>query len=142
MYQMAYVSKACKAFTLDELTDLSVDAGMRNRKIDVTGMLVYHQGIFLQFLEGNEQVVQQLYQKITKDSRHTDCHVIYTNTANQRLFCNWFTHYLSFEYIKKITGAELAADIEELLAGLVDDEEQANRILNKFTSIVSSHQSD
>lgn len=142
MYQLAYISKANNEFTLDELTDLSIDAGMRNRQIDVTGMLVYHQGVFLQFLEGNEHTIGDLYQRIANDPRHSDCQIIYTNEATTRLFSNWFTHYLSFEYIKEITGEELAGDIAELLAGEVEDQEHVERVLNKFTSIVSSRQSD
>ncbi|MCF7981695.1 MAG: BLUF domain-containing protein [Pseudomonadales bacterium] len=142
MFQLAYTSKANQAFLLDELTELSNDAGMRNRKIDVTGMLVHHDGTFFQFLEGNELVIKALYKRISQDSRHTNCKIIYTQESNTRMFSNWFTRYLSFEYIREITGEELSEDFEELLAGKIENKDEVMRIVNKLTSIVSSHHSD
>jgi len=142
MFQLAYTSKAQQDFLLEELTELSNEAGFRNRAIDVTGLLVYHDGAFLQFLEGNEQVIRELYKRISKDSRHADCKIIYSQKADTRLFSNWFTRYLSFEYIKEITDAELAEDIEELLTRKIKNKDEISRIVNKFTSVISSHQSD
>ena len=142
MFQLAYISKASREISPDELTELSIDAGFRNRAIDVTGLLVHHRGVFFQFVEGNEQVIRELFKRISQDVRHSNCKIIYTQESDTRLFSNWFTRYLSFEYIKEITGEELSEDIEELLMGEIKDKDEVMRVVNKFTSVVSSHQSD
>lgn len=142
MFQLAYISKANKEFMLDELTDLSNESGVRNREIDVTGMLVHHHGVFLQFLEGNEQVIRDLYERIAQDPRHSDCKIIYTHEATTRLFSNWFTRYLSFEYIKEVTSEDVVEDLEGLMAGDIKNKGDVMRIVDKFTSVVSSRQAD
>lgn len=141
MFQLAYISTASREFSVDELTDLSNDAGIRNRKINVTGLLLHHNGAFLQFLEGSEDTIRALYEHIARDPRHSDCKIVYTQEASTRLFSNWFTRYLSFEYIKEITDEQLSEDIEELLTRMMTDEDEMTRVINKFASVVSSHQS-
>ncbi len=140
MFQLAYISKADVPISLDELTDLSNKAGVRNQSINVTGMLLYHNGAFFQFLEGNEQVVRDLYEHIAKDPRHSNCDIIYTHEAGTRLFSDWFTRHISFEYLEDILGKEVGEDLEDLMAGEIIDQAETGRIINKVTSLVSSRQ--
>ena len=97
-------------------------------------MLVYHDRAFLQFLEGNEQVIRELYKRISQDSRHTDCKIIYSQKADTRLFSNWFFRAISVsEYIKEITDAELAEDVEELLTRKI---KTRTRLVESLTNLL------
>ncbi|WP_309646142.1 BLUF domain-containing protein [Phenylobacterium sp.] len=48
-----------------------LDASMRNNaRVGVTGMLLCHQGSFLQILEGPSSAVEFIYKRVKTDSRH------------------------------------------------------------------------
>ena len=70
MIQLIYASSATIHFTLDKLEEMLSAGRARNKARGITGMIVYHQGRFLQILEGEEHVVDALFEKILIDSRH------------------------------------------------------------------------
>lgn len=58
---------------------------MKNARVDVTGMLLYHGRTFFQVLEGDRGVVEPLFDRIGKDKRHDrysppDCKVDWQTT--------------------------------------------------------------
>jgi hypothetical protein len=61
----------------------------KNRMVDVTGFLLAGEGRFLQLLEGREDAVRETYDRIGKDSRHTDLVLIQEGAAERRLFRDW-----------------------------------------------------
>lgn len=65
----------------------------RNAGSNITGALIYNLGQFLQFLEGPEDVVTKLYQKINHDSRHNEIQMIYEGFAMTRMFGEWDMAY-------------------------------------------------
>ena len=70
MIQLIYVSSATRHFTLRELKVMLSTGRIRNKARGITGIIVYHEGQFLQILEGREAVVESLFEKISKDPRH------------------------------------------------------------------------
>jgi len=52
LIQLIYVSAATNRFNPAELRELLRLARLKNQQLDVTGMLLYHEGSFLQVLEG------------------------------------------------------------------------------------------
>ena len=76
MIQLIYVSTATKHFSLDELKMMLSEGRKRNLARDITGMIVFHEGKFLQILEGREEVVDALYEKICNDTRHEDIELL------------------------------------------------------------------
>lgn len=71
-----YISKATEPFTSDSLKELTEIASNNNKKLNVTGCMLYASGYFLQLLEGNSKSVDTLYHKIEKDSRHKGTKVL------------------------------------------------------------------
>ncbi len=61
----------------------------RNRLADVTGLLLAHDGWFVQALEGPEDQVRQLMARIGQDRRHREVRVISAASADSRLFKDW-----------------------------------------------------
>jgi len=61
----------------------------RNTADDITGMLLYSQGTFLQVLEGEEAAVQATYQRIVQDRRHHNTVLLSNETITQRQFDGW-----------------------------------------------------
>ncbi len=89
MIQLIYVSAAVTKFTEDELTKLMHQARDNNKTLQLTGMLLYLDGNFIQVLEGEEKSVNDLYNIIDKDKRHTGNIVLLRKKINERNFPDW-----------------------------------------------------
>ncbi len=93
MYQLLYTSKAVNPFKDDEIAKLLDIARLNNSKKSITGMLLYCNGNFIQVLEGNEQLVGELFDGISKDPRHTDINKVLENNIVQPQFPDWSMGY-------------------------------------------------
>lgn len=60
-----------------------------NRTAGLTGVLIHHDGHFIQVLEGEESGVRSALEKIKRDPRHTDFVMLSTGPAPARLFGQW-----------------------------------------------------
>lgn len=61
----------------------------RNREVAVTGLLLVHDGWFLQALEGPAEAVLTTYGRICDDPRHVDAKVLGAGPADARSFADW-----------------------------------------------------
>ena len=89
MFRLVYVSAALNPFGQDELLELLVRARAKNDQRQVTGMLLYKDGNFLQVLEGEESAVRKLFAIIEQDPRHRGTIVLMEDPVQERLFDNW-----------------------------------------------------
>ena len=89
IFQLVYISAANKEFTEEELQELLGKARVNNESLDVSGMLLFHQGSFIQALEGPQNVVEDLYNKISEDTRHTETCVLFRGELEERNFDSW-----------------------------------------------------
>ena len=89
MYYIIYVSAAVEPFSKPQLLELLKNARDKNRRLGVTGLLLYKDGDFIQLLEGERSAVQALFSTISKDSRHAGTIVLVEGEAGQRLFSDW-----------------------------------------------------
>ena len=81
IHALLYRSLATAPLTMDELRRIHAGACARNPELGVTGLLLFSgeayvkgegPGAFTQWLEGPEQAVRALYERIRADPRHTD----------------------------------------------------------------------
>ena len=93
--QSVYTSAAIQPMPKSKLYKILVDSRVRNKLADVTGLLVYVDGTFLQVLEGEQEMVSDLLDKISKDPRHTDVKVVYKSGVERRTFNAWQMAYVS-----------------------------------------------
>ncbi len=68
-----------------------------NARLDVVGGLLFGDGYFLQCLEGDARIVQNLYSKIEADTRHRDVTVLLQSSINMRTFGAWSMKYVPGE---------------------------------------------
>ena len=68
--QLGYASAATVEFSDDDLRELLAKSRSNNMAAGITGMLLYHEGSFLQVLEGPSEAVEHLYARIRRDKRH------------------------------------------------------------------------
>lgn len=89
IHQLVYISAANCNFSEAELEKLLTISRKNNASHGITGMLLFHQGSFIQALEGRKDRVQALYEKIASDTRHTETRVLYRGDHEERDFDNW-----------------------------------------------------
>lgn len=70
MFHLVYTSYSTAPFSEEELIQLLNQSRVSNKKLDITGMLVYLDNKFIQVLEGERTAVVKLYEKIAGDPRH------------------------------------------------------------------------
>lgn len=86
---LTYKSLATAAPSGSDLDVLAGKARARNRKLGVTGMLIYEGGSFLQTLEGPAEKLQALWSSIKQDPRHDHIEVLSEHIVPARLFSDW-----------------------------------------------------
>lgn len=89
LVQFIYTSTAVKQFSDKELGLLLEGAAKFNKIHDITGLLLYADGTFMQVLEGAPEVVDGLMRRIRADARHRDVNVLVRNMRKSRDFSQW-----------------------------------------------------
>jgi hypothetical protein len=89
MYQLLYASNAVNLMSEDELKLLLEQSRQKNRRLGIGGMLVYHEGAFLQILEGEESQINALFETIRSDKRHDNVTFLGARTVEERTFQSW-----------------------------------------------------
>ena len=70
MHSIIYRSSAKPYFDKPEIYLMLSNARSFNEENGITGCLLYHQNQFVQLLEGEQNNITSLYQKILDDGRH------------------------------------------------------------------------
>lgn len=68
-----------------------------NEEDDITGMLLYAQGNFLQVLEGEPELVRRTYDRICQDVRHRNTVLLTEEAVTERHFADWRMGYRQLE---------------------------------------------
>ncbi|WP_420408552.1 BLUF domain-containing protein [Hoeflea sp.] len=89
MIQLLYVSGASREMSERDLDNILHTSRTNNRRNDVTGMLLWADGVFIQILEGDADTVHRLVSRIKRDPRHCYFMVMHEQTTNERLFSEW-----------------------------------------------------
>lgn len=89
MLSLIYVSSSTRAFSDADLVALLEQSREKNARLDVTGMLLYKDGNFIQALEGPDDAVRQLFQTICLDGRHRGVIRLIERQIEQREFADW-----------------------------------------------------
>ena len=90
MKRIIYISKLTTPISCEEIESIGVVSSRNNSRINITGILVFFEKMFFQIIEGDDEKVDQLYNKIGNDKRHHDILRLKTEyDVEQRLFPNW-----------------------------------------------------
>jgi hypothetical protein len=86
---IVYRSRAVTPPSDYELYELVQAAQSRNAAEAVTGLLLYDESRFYQWLEGPPENVARIMRAITHDPRHTDIEILSDKTTATRQFTDW-----------------------------------------------------
>ena len=138
LYTLVYLSKSTIPLYRYQIHRLLAECRLFNLKNNVTGILLSLDGHFIQVLEGDEEIILSLYDKIKKDSRHTDIRIILEKPIKKRVFLDWSMGYKDISELElrnipylnlflenKIVSdsVDIASDVYGLLVQFRDDPE-------------------
>lgn len=89
LISLVYVSSAAHLFSDDEPVELLNKSVVRNQQENISGMLLYKDGNFMQVIEGPEDKVMRLYGRISQDPRHNNILMLLKQTIPARQFAAW-----------------------------------------------------
>lgn len=89
MRRIMYFSAARDVFSPEKLDGLLAVSRRNNLRDGVTGLLMYHDGSFLQVLEAEAQVLDACYRRIERDPSHCGLLKILDSQVDGRLFGDW-----------------------------------------------------
>ena len=89
MRRIVYLSTATALMSNDELLSILCQSRENNLRDQVTGLLLYSGGNFIQLLEGEADAVGKVYARVERDSRHHGCMQMIDAQASERLFPEW-----------------------------------------------------
>lgn len=93
LFALMYSSQATGDVTGEVLDGILLQARAKNERLGITGILLFRQGRFYQYLEGDEASVRGVYADICRDSRHERLRVLIETPVNERRFADWTMGY-------------------------------------------------
>lgn len=130
LISLIYVSRSTESFHEHEIPDLLQQVRIANAKQQITGMLLYIGGSFLQVLEGPPELVDAVFTKLHADTRHTQLRLIAREPLPERAFEGWTMMHKTLDPVE---AGELIgeADFFASPAWLTDlDSKRAKKLLS------------
>jgi hypothetical protein len=138
LHSLIYVSTAVHKLSNELLSGLSEQSSSRNGPLDVSGLLLYSDGNFMQCLEGPKEAIVILMKSISSDSRHFGLIVLSDDEIQNREFPDWGMAVRSPD-----AGLETMArsqSIDVWLNTSIDEKKSFSRVLlGKFWQGVNGH---
>lgn len=98
MKAIIYNSKALAQFNDLKLGELAESFAAKNSDLNVTGYLCYQQGRFFQYIEGKDETVSALMNRIVADDRHTVTRSYEQENLYTRRFPSWSMNFLQKQH--------------------------------------------
>lgn len=97
LVQLCYASRRIEFENnlLQDLSDILVKARTFNHAQEIYGVLYYAEGIYFQCLEGESEVLEALFSKISQDPRHHDIQRFADRKIEKIHFSEWSMKYVN-----------------------------------------------
>ncbi|WP_119677430.1 BLUF domain-containing protein [Indioceanicola profundi] len=131
---LVYVSRAVVPMEDADLLELLRQSRADNLRDDITGLLLYRAGRFMQVLEGPHAPLHALYGRIMRDRRHTDVTTLIKFRTDARAFADWSMGFAHVDRIPEEDRAGFSPFLDQDFdpAAWQDAPHQAVRLLKAF----------
>ena len=89
LIHIVYVSFSNEELSEKDLETLLQEIRSKNEQQQVTGLLLYNDGSFIQVIEGSQQTIRDLFNRIRGDERHTNVVKLLEEPIKTRAFPDW-----------------------------------------------------
>ena len=93
LQELVYTSLSDIHADPDDVKDILTASEKNNKRLEITGLLLYDGERYIQILEGDPEKVDDLFGKIKADSRHVDIELLHKGPITGRSFQNWRMAY-------------------------------------------------
>ncbi len=94
LHSLMYSSIANDGISKANIEAMLLNARHNNEQHNITGLLLYHDGAFLQVLEGDRRTISNLFEKkLMRDSRHKSVTLFHDEKIDHRKFRYWNLAY-------------------------------------------------
>jgi hypothetical protein len=86
--QLIYASQPF-GFDMSGMRQILLSAERNNTRDDITGALICREDLYLQLLEGPDELVEAAFKRIERDDRHISIMRLVSRPSTHRLFAQW-----------------------------------------------------
>ena len=131
-HAICYVSNSKKELDYHQVRILLEVCREKNMKLGIKGVLLYSDGNFFQILEGEKDIVSNVFNKIEKDPRHYGLNIIIRRDIPLETYEEYKIDILDDE---QRFAYEVPGEYQDALQGIpVDVRKTMERMLEKFIS--------
>ncbi|MFT5288346.1 MAG: hypothetical protein ACI8QS_003511 [Planctomycetota bacterium] len=132
LHQLVLVSCASAPFDAEALCALGKDLFQRNSAAGVSGMLMHHEGNFIQLLEGDAEALDEILTRLQRDTQHRGVQAVLSSAIDERCFDGWYADVIESSLLpgdirstmEQIVGPSVGLEDDLLMAG------RAHRVLH------------
>lgn len=132
LYAIVYVSQAARQLSLPELLQLQAQAQQRNQQEAVTGVLLYADGAFMQYLEGPAPGLARTYERIRPHPWHYGVIDLLREPIAEREFAGWSMAFRVVGALGPASESEQDRLLAQRLAAPINPRSAARALLAKF----------
>ncbi|MFD0792633.1 BLUF domain-containing protein [Mucilaginibacter litoreus] len=114
MKTIVYLSKSAYPMHENQLLDILHSSRIHNAALNISGVLLYAESIFIQLLEGRDTILDALYKRILADERHTDIITLVNETVTEKSFEEWLMGFAVTDVSKTEKLAGYLKSIDQL----------------------------
>lgn len=125
IHQLVYESHPTDALTKEQLRDILTKSQYKNIRLNLSGLLIFHAGKFLQLLEGGKKEVDELFDAIRRDPRHTDIKVVLESDCQFRSMPSWVMGLSTDDNLAETIGSVdyyISPEVTKLICESMDGE--------------------
>ena len=134
LLSLVYVSSAKEILSPDDLYALLQTSRRNNQWEGITGMLLYKSGNFIQALEGEQEAIRRLHERIAKDRRHHGLLTLLEKPIKERQFTQWSMGFrnLGAPLLRGLPGYSDFLNVPLSAETLSKDPSRAQKLLQLF----------
>lgn len=114
LYRLIYLSNneitGGNAIIQQEIGQILTISRLRNAAVGITGALMFNKNCFAQVLEGPHDQLQETFERIQCDPRHSNVIILNFETMQARHFTQWSMAYVSQEAADSEQFAKIQKD--------------------------------
>ncbi len=135
MHSLIYCSRESSKMSEDKLMALLKKARQKNEGCNVTGMLLYRNGFFLQCLEGAYDDIKNIFSNIMMDNRHKMITILFNDKIEKRIFPQWTMDFIKEEDL----NSEIIENLKKFdFSNPVNSQEESFDLIKKFMFVRSA----
>lgn len=138
MKSILYASNSTVEFLPTQLEALETEAYESNLILGISGYLYFEDSTFIQYIEGPDRALDELFARISADQRHRIIRSVVEEKISGRRFASWSMRWLTNEELTEIKLENLIIDQMKIMNDLgakgPDFSQSAMRIVDSLST--------